>query len=62
LFLPELQKDRDRQLWKFAVAAMTDASVIVNCDGKEVWSKPALHAPGKDFETWTCFFEKRPVE
>jgi hypothetical protein len=62
LFLIELQKERDRQLWKFAVAAMTDASVVVNWDGKEVWSKPALHAPGKDFETWTYFFEQQQVE
>jgi hypothetical protein len=57
LFLIELQRDGDRQLWKFAVAAMTDGGVVVKFDDKEVWSKPALHAPGKDFETWTYFFE-----
>jgi hypothetical protein len=59
LFLIELQKEGDRQLWKFAVAAMTDAGVVVKWDGQEVWSKPAEHAPGKDFETWTYFFENR---
>jgi hypothetical protein len=59
LFLIELQREGDQQLWKFAVAAMTDAGVVVKWDGKEVWSKPAEHAPGKDFETWTYFFEKR---
>ena len=62
LFLIELQKEENRQLWKFAVAAMTDAGVVVKWDGEEVWSKPALHAPGKDFETWTYFFEKRTAE
>ena len=62
LFLIELQKDGDRQLWKFAVAAMTDAGVVVKWDDKEVWSKPMLHAPGKDFETWTYFFEKPTAE
>ncbi len=59
LFLVELQKEDDRQVWRFAVAAMTDAGVVVNWDGKEVWNKPAVHAPGKDFETWTYFFEQR---
>jgi len=58
LFLIELAQDGDQQLWKFAAAAMTDAGVVVKCDGMEVWSKPALHAPGKDFETWTYFFAK----
>jgi hypothetical protein len=58
LFLIELQNDGDRQLWKFAVGAMTDGGVVVTFDGKEVWSKPALHAPGKDFETWTYFIEE----
>jgi hypothetical protein len=62
LFLVELQKEGDRQVWRFAVAAMTDAEVVVNFDGKEVWSKPALHAPGKDFETWTYFFEEPQAE
>ncbi len=57
LFLIELQREGERQLWKFAVAAMTDGGVVVKFDDKEVWSKPALHAPGKDFETWTYFFE-----
>jgi hypothetical protein len=33
--------------------------VIVKWDDKEVWSKQAIHAPGKDFDTWTYFFEKR---
>ena len=61
LFLIELQQAGDKQLWKFAVAAMTDAAVTVKWDDKEVWSKPALHAPGKDFETWTYFFEKPPA-
>jgi hypothetical protein len=59
LFLIELRKDADKQFWKFAVGAMTDAGVAVKFDGKEVWSKPALHAPGKDFETWTYFFEEK---
>src|SRR5262245_44137380 len=58
LFLVELQKEGDAIKWKFAVGAMTDGGVIVKFDGKEVWSKPALHAPGKDFETWTYFFER----
>jgi hypothetical protein len=58
LFLVELQKDGDATKWKFAVGAMTDGGVIVKFDGREVWSKPALHAPGKDFETWTYFFEQ----
>jgi hypothetical protein len=62
LFLIELQQERDRQLWKFAAAAMTDAGVVVKWDGKEVWNKPELHAPGKDFDTWTYFFEQRPAE
>jgi hypothetical protein len=61
LFLIELQREGDRQLWKFAVAAMTDGGVIVKFDDKEVWSKPALHAPGKDFDTWTYFFESGPT-
>jgi hypothetical protein len=59
LFLVELQKAGDATAWKFAVGAMTDGGVIVKFDGKEVWSKPALHAPGKDFETWTYFFEQK---
>jgi hypothetical protein len=59
LFLIELQQTGDQQLWKFAIAAMTDAGVIVKWDDKEVWSKQAIHAPGKDFDTWTYFFEKR---
>jgi hypothetical protein len=59
LFLIELQRDDDRQLWKFAVGAMTDAGVVVKFDDKEVWSKPALHAPGRDFQTWTYFFEEK---
>jgi hypothetical protein len=62
LFLIELQREQERQLWKFAVAAMTDGGVVVKFDDKEVWSKPALHAPGKDFETWTYFFEQREQE
>jgi hypothetical protein len=62
LFLVELQKDADASGWKFAVAALTDGAVIVKFDGREVWSKPALHAPGRDFETWTYFFEQTPVE
>lgn len=62
LFLIELQQERDQQLWKFAAAAMTDAAVAVKWDGKEVWNKPALHAPGKDFDTWTYFFEQQPAE
>jgi hypothetical protein len=62
LFLVELQRDGDAPAWKFAVAAMTDGGVIVKIDGKEVWSKPALHAPGKDFETWTYFFEQKSEE
>jgi hypothetical protein len=60
LFLIELQREGERQLWKFAVAAMTDGGVVVKFDDKEVWSKPALHAPGKDFESWTYFFESGP--
>lgn len=62
IFLIELQQDGDRQMWRFAVAAMTDGAVVVKYDGKEVWSKPALHAPGKSFDTWTYFFEnvKKP--
>ena len=62
LFLIELQQEKDQQLWKFAAAAMTDAAVAVKWDGQEVWSKPALHAPGKDFDTWTYFFEQRLAE
>jgi len=62
LFLVELQKDGDATKWKFAVGAMTDGGVIVKFDGKEVWSKLALHAPGKDFETWTYFFEQKSDE
>lgn len=62
LFLIELQKDGDQQLWKFAVNAMTDAGVVVKYDGKEVWNKPALHAPGRDFGTWTYFFEEQKVD
>jgi len=59
LFLIELQREQDRQLWRFAVGAMTDAAVTVKFENHEVWSKPALHAPGKDFETWTYFFERQ---
>jgi hypothetical protein len=62
LFLVELQKDGDTTKWKFAVGAMTDGGVTVKFDGKEVWSKAALHAPGKDFETWTYFFEQMTDE
>jgi hypothetical protein len=62
LFLVELQKEGEATAWKFAVGAMTDGGVIVKIDGKEVWSKPALHAPGKDFETWTYFFEQKTEE
>jgi len=62
LFLVELQKDGDASAWKFAVAAMTDGGVVVKFDDKEVWNKPALHAPGKDFETWTYFFEQTSDE
>jgi hypothetical protein len=58
LFFVELQKVEEKPHWKFGVGAITDAGVTVKYDGKEVWSKPALHAPGKDFETWTYFFEK----
>jgi len=59
LFLIELQKERDRQVWRFSVAAMTDGGVVVQWDGKEILNKPALYAPGKAFETWTYFFEER---
>jgi len=59
LLLIELQREQDQQLWKFAVGAMTDAGVVVKFGGQEVWSKPALHAPGRDFETWTYFFEEK---
>jgi len=59
LLLIELQSEQDQQRWKFAVGAMTDAGVVVKFGGQEVWSKPALHAPGRDFETWTYFFEEK---
>jgi hypothetical protein len=59
LFLIELQREQDQQLWRFAVGAMTDAGVTVKFEGHEVWSKPALHEPGRDFETWTYFFERK---
>jgi hypothetical protein len=62
LFLVELQKEGDATKWKFAVGAMTDGGVIVKFDGKEVWSKPALHAPGKAFDTWIYFFEQKSEE
>ena len=57
MFLIELQEERERKVWRFGIAAMTDGAVIVNFDAHEVWSKPALHAPGKSFDTWTYFFE-----
>jgi hypothetical protein len=57
LYLIELQKEQDRQVWRFAVGAMTDGRVIVKFDGQEVWSKPGLFGPGQDFKTWTYFFE-----
>jgi len=57
MFLIELQEERERPVWRFGIAAMTDGAVTVNFDGHEVWSKPALHAPGKSFDTWTYFFE-----
>lgn len=56
IFLIELQQEDDRQVWRFAVAAMTDGAVVVKYDGKEVWSKTALYAPGTSFDTWTYFF------
>jgi hypothetical protein len=59
MFLIELQEEGDQQFWRFAVAAMTDGAVVVKYDGKEVWSKPALHAPGKSFDTWMYFFENK---
>jgi hypothetical protein len=62
LFLIELQTKQERQLWKFAVGAMTDAGVVVKFDGQEVWRKPAIHAPGRDFETWTYFFEEKQAD
>jgi hypothetical protein len=62
IFLIELQQDGARQVWRFAVAAMTDGGVVAKYDGKEVWSKAALHAPGTSFDTWTYFFaaNKKP--
>jgi hypothetical protein len=62
MFLIELQQDGDQQVWRFAVAAMTDGGVVVKYDGKDVWSKPAEHAPGKSFDTWTYFFENKKGE
>ncbi len=59
IFLVELQQDSDRQVWRFAVAAMTDGAVVVKYDGKEVWSKTALYAPGTSFDTWTYFFVRK---
>jgi len=57
IFLIEAQQQGTQTVWQFGVAAMTDGAVVVNYDGKEVWSKPALHAPGVSFDTWTYFFE-----
>lgn len=57
LFLIELQEERGRPTWKFAVAGMTDGAVVVKCDGKEVWSKPTTFGPGKNLETWTYFLD-----
>ena len=59
MFLVELQEVGAMQVWRFAVAAMTDGGLVVKYDGKEVWRKAALHAPGKDFDTWTYFFDSR---
>jgi hypothetical protein len=62
IFLIEVQQQGEQKVWRFGVAAMTDGAVVVKYDGKEVWSKPALHAPGTSFDNWTYFFEnaKRP--
>jgi hypothetical protein len=57
IFLIEAQQQGTQTVWRFGVAAMTDGAVVVKYDGKEVWSKPALHAPGVSFDTWTYFFE-----
>lgn len=57
MFLVELHEENGSQVWRFGIAAMTDGGVIVKYDGKQVWEKEALHAPGRDFGTWTYFFE-----
>jgi|GEM_PF-2381578 len=59
MFLIELQQDGNYQKWRFAVAAMTDGGVMVKYDGVEVMKKNANYAPGRDFETWTYFFEAK---
>lgn len=62
MFLIELQQDGNDQKWRFAVAAMTDGGVVVKYDGNEVMRKAGVYGPGRDFETWTYFFEAKTAK
>ena len=48
-------------VWKYGQVRMASQALSLRLDGREVWTVPAVHALGRQCDTWLFFWSSAPV-